>query len=119
MSATTVTTVLSSLLTSALALAGHKQWQWSNSFQVGSHWDLGKPPCPGQAVIIPGDVVFLSTEVSLGELELGVGSVLSVLSVLAGAWSSVLSSQWDVGAGPGQQPQSHQELPQLPQEPRV
>ena len=66
-----VTTVFSCLLT--LVLAGEKYWQWSNSFHVGSHWELGKPPCPGQSVIIPGDVVFLSTEVSLGDLELGVG----------------------------------------------
>ena len=66
-----VTIAVSSLLASVLA--EEKHWQWSNSFQVGSHWDQGKPPCPGQAVIIPGDVVFLSTEVSLGDLELGVG----------------------------------------------
>ena len=66
-----LTLAISSLLTSALA--GDKHWQWSNSFQVESHWEEGRLPCPGQAVIIPGDVVFLSTEVSLGALELGVG----------------------------------------------
>ena len=66
-----LTVALSSLLASVLA--EDKHWQWSNSFNLASHWDQGKPPCPGQPVIIPGDVVFLSSEVSLGELQLGVG----------------------------------------------
>ena len=66
-----VTIAVSSLLASVLA--EEKHWQWSNSFQEENHWEQGRLPCPGQPVIIPDDVVFLSTEVSLGELELGVG----------------------------------------------
>ena len=62
-----VTISLTCLL--AAALGEEKSWQWSNSFHPSS-------PCPGQRVVIPGAVVFLNGEVSLAQLELGVGGMV-------------------------------------------
>ena len=62
-----VTISLTCLL--AAALGEEKSWQWSNSFHPSSS-------CPGQRVVIPGAVVFLNGEVSLAQLELGVGGMV-------------------------------------------
>ena len=86
-----VTVSLTFLL--AGALGEDKTWQWGNSFHDSSRWTGGKTPCPGQAVSIPGDVVFLSTPVSVSQLELGIGGMVVVgetgsLRLMSGPTSS-------------------------------
>ena len=50
-----------------------KVWQWSNSFEKSEHWMDGRIPCPGQAVNIPAEVVYMPKMMQLGKINLAHG----------------------------------------------
>ena len=50
-----------------------KVWQWSNDFSNPQHWEAGRVPCPGQAVTIPREIVFMPAQGSIGKVDIAVG----------------------------------------------
>ena len=48
-------------------------WQWSNDFTNPRHWEAGQPPCPGQAVILPPEIVFMPAAASIGSIHIAAG----------------------------------------------
>ena len=53
--------------------AVRKVWQWSNDFHNPSHWEDDQIPCSGQSVVIQDEIVFLSKDIALGNLNLAPG----------------------------------------------
>ena len=50
-----------------------KVWQWSNDFSNPHHWEAGRVPCPGQAVSIPREVVFMPSQANIGKVNIAIG----------------------------------------------
>ena len=57
----------------ARAAAVTKVWTWSNDWAEPRHWEEGRVPCPGQAAILPQEVVFMPARVVIGPLTIAPG----------------------------------------------
>ena len=57
----------------ARAAAVTKVWTWSNDWAEPRHWEEGRVPCPGQAAILPQEVVFMPARGVIGPLTIAPG----------------------------------------------
>ena len=53
-----------------------KTWQWSNNYDNPSHWQGDQVPCPGQTVIIPQEIVYMTSSGAIGPVQLATGYVI-------------------------------------------
>ena len=56
----------------------YKTWQVNNDWNTPSHWEGDQVPCPGQASIIPQQIVYLSSSDALGPIDLAEGYTNSI-----------------------------------------
>ena len=65
--------LITSILCLTLAESLDKIWQWSNNYDNPSHWHGGHLPCPGQTVIIPQEIVYMTSSGAIGPIQLASG----------------------------------------------